>query len=114
MQPFSYNTLRPCPIIDHPRIMRTSLKRWGAYPTHDGAEKTFTELSKGLDGYSREVEERLTPVWEREYDWAKRWMEIMDHPPERVKARKRAYYARMARMQESAVGNAACPLKSVD
>ena len=23
----------------------------------------------------------LAPVWEEEYDWAKRWMEVMDHPP---------------------------------
>jgi len=34
------------------------------------------------------------PIWEREYAWAQRWMEVMDHPPEKVKARKRAYHAR--------------------
>ena len=104
MQPFSYNTLRPCPIIDHPKIMRTSLRRWNAYPTHEEAEKTFTELSKGLDDYAREVEELYAPIWEQDYNWAKRWMEVMDHPPERVTARKRAYYARRDKIQASSSG----------
>jgi MoaA/NifB/PqqE/SkfB family radical SAM enzyme len=102
MQPFNYNTLRPCPIIDHPNIMRSALKRWEAYPTHEGAEKTFTdpELTAGLDRYSREVEEMFTPIWEKEYGWAEKWMEIMDHPPEKIQARKRAYDARRERKKE--------------
>ena len=91
MQPFSYNTLRPCPIIDHPQIMRMALKKWGAYPTHDGAEKTFTELSDGLDEYATEVEEIYKSVWEQDYAWAERWMTLMDHPPERIKTRKAGY-----------------------
>lgn len=97
MQPFSYNTLRPCPIIDHPKVMRTALRRWGAYPTHEGAEITFTDLGAGLDKYARAVEEFYGPVWEQEYDWAKKWMLVMDHPPEKLKARERAYYARQER-----------------
>ena len=101
MQPFSYNTLRPCPIIDHPSIMRSALKRWNAYPTHEGAEKTFTDLGEGLDEYAREVEELYGPVWEQEYGWAKRWMELMDHPPEKLRARKRAYYAKQERVKQT-------------
>jgi MoaA/NifB/PqqE/SkfB family radical SAM enzyme len=91
MQPFSYNTLRPCPIIDHPRIMRMALKKWGAYPTHEGAEKTFTELKDGLDEYATEVEELYKSIWEQDYAWAEKWMTLMDHPPERIKARKAGY-----------------------
>lgn len=104
MQPFSYNTPRPCPIIDHPKIMRTAIKTWGAYPTHEGAEKTFTdaELRKGLDSYALEVEELYAPVWDREYGWAEKWMEVMDHPPEKVEARRRAYQARRKRMESPA------------
>lgn len=91
MQPFSYNTLRPCPVIDHPEAMRTALKKWGAYPTHEGAEKTFTELSGGLDEYAAGVEEICRPIWENEYAWAEKWMTVMDHPPEKIKARKEEY-----------------------
>ena len=102
MQPFSYNTLLPCPIIDHPKIMRTALQRWGAYPTHEGAERTFNDpqLSEGLDNYSREVEEIFAPIWEKEYNWAEKWMQVMDHPPEKIQARKRAYSARKEREKE--------------
>ena len=101
MQPFSYNTLRPCPIIDHPAIMRSALKRWSAYPTHEGAERTFTELAGGLDEYGRQVEELFAPIWQNEYEWARKWMTVMDHPPERLKARERAYRARRRRMEPS-------------
>jgi MoaA/NifB/PqqE/SkfB family radical SAM enzyme len=91
MQPFSYNTLRPCPIIDHPQIMRMALKKWGAYPTHEGAEKTFTELSDGLDEYATEIKELYKSIWEQDYTWAEKWMTVMDHPPERIKTRKAGY-----------------------
>ena len=105
MQPFSYNTLLPCPIIDHPKIMRNALQRWGAYPTHEEAERTFTdpELMEGLDKYSREVEELFTPIWEKEYGWAEKWMGVMDHPPEKIYARKRAYSARKEREKEEVI-----------
>ncbi|MBE0479690.1 MAG: radical SAM protein [Dehalococcoidia bacterium] len=98
MQPFSYNALRPCPIIDHPGVMRSALKRWDVYPTHEGAGKTFNELREGLDEYSREVERIYDPIWEKEYSWGEEWMKVMDHPPEKVKARKRAYQARKRRV----------------
>ena len=99
MQPFSYNTLRPCPIIDYPGIMRRALKLWNAYPTHEGAERIFTEMGEHLDRYAREVEELYAPVWEEEYDWAKSWMEVMDHPPEKVMTRKKAYYAQKEKVR---------------
>ncbi len=46
-----------------------------------------------------EVEELFTPIWEKEYGWAERWMEIMDHPPEKIQARRRAYQARKKRLE---------------
>jgi MoaA/NifB/PqqE/SkfB family radical SAM enzyme len=100
-QPFSYNTLCPCPIIDHPEIMRSAVKKWGAYPTHEGAEKTYNELSQGLDRYAAEMEALYAPIWEEEYaSWAGKWMEVMDHPPEKVKERKEAYYSRRGKSEE--------------
>jgi hypothetical protein len=102
MQPFSHNTLRPCPIIGHPKVVRTALERYNAYPAHEGAERTFAELADGLDEYSREVEDLYTPIWEQEYVSAQKWMEAMDHPPEKCQARKRAYYARRDKMMTAA------------
>lgn len=106
MQPFGYNTLRPCPIIDHPEVMRSAIEKYRAYPTHEGAEKTYTELSAGLDKYAAEVEAVFTPVWEEEYmSWADKWMQVMDHPPERVKARKEAYYAKKTKARSPEVAS---------
>jgi hypothetical protein len=44
-----------------------------------------------------------TPIWEKEYGWAEKWMEVMDHPPEEIQARKRAYYAKKEREKEQGV-----------
>ena len=74
MQPFYYNTLRPCPIIDQPKILRLAVKRWGAYPTHEGTESLLEgEIAAGLDRYTAGVKEVMMPVWEQEYAyWAER------------------------------------------
>ncbi len=95
MQPFCYNTLRPCPIIDHPEIIRTAIKKYGAYPTHEGAESLFSEqIVCGLRRYAEGVKRIFDPVWEQEYEgkWAARWMEIADFPTGRVATRRRGYY----------------------
>ncbi|MDO8490862.1 MAG: radical SAM protein [Dehalococcoidia bacterium] len=99
MQPFSHNTLRPCPIIDHPKIMRNAIKKWGAYPTHEGAESTFTVCSQGLDEYSGKVGELYDGIWEKEYQgWAGKWLETAGYPAERLEARKKAYKAHVDRV----------------
>ena len=104
MQPFSYNTLRPCPIIDHPDIMRTALKKWGAYPTHEGAEATFTgKVAECLDQYAAQVEELYAPIFENEYqEWADKWLRAMDHPLEKVEQRKKGYQAHLDKMKKPA------------
>jgi MoaA/NifB/PqqE/SkfB family radical SAM enzyme len=75
MQPFGKNLLRPCPIIDHPGIMKRAVERNGAYPTHDGAETILNELQPGLHAYSHSVREVLEPIWQEEMPWAHRWLE---------------------------------------
>lgn len=94
MQPFSYNTLRPCPIIDQPGIMRMALKEWGAYPTHEGAEATFTgEIASGLDRYATEIEELYDSIWDEEYEsWAGKWMEMMEYAEGRIDTKRAEYY----------------------
>ncbi len=95
MQPFCYNTLRPCPIIDHPKVIRLAIKKYGAHPTHEGAESLFSEeITCGLDRYAEEVKHIFDPVWEQEYEkqWAAKWEELTDFPPERVETRKKGYY----------------------
>ena len=94
MQPFSYNTLRPCPVIDHPRIMRTVIRLYGARPTHEGAESLLDgEIARGLDEYAEKVKELYDPIWEKEYEeWAGKWEEKAEFPPGRIETRRKGYY----------------------
>ncbi|TAK36032.1 MAG: radical SAM protein [Chloroflexota bacterium] len=68
--PYGNNLLRPCPIIDHPRALRGLVKKFGAYPTHDGAETIVEDLAEHLDNYSEEVRRIYDPIWKEEYGWA--------------------------------------------
>jgi MoaA/NifB/PqqE/SkfB family radical SAM enzyme len=94
MQPFCYNTLRPCPIIDHPKAIRLAISKYGAQPTHEGAESLLSgEIAEGLDRYAQGVKEIMDPVWDEEYarQWGERWNALMDFPEGRVETRKRGY-----------------------
>lgn len=73
MQPFCYNDLHPCMLIDHPEVIKRLVKRYGANPTHKGAESLVNELNGPLLEYSRKVEEIYHEVWNTEYQWVKSW-----------------------------------------
>jgi len=69
--PFGRNLLRPCPIIDHPQVLRGLVRKCGARPTHDGAEAILEgETATFLDDYSKELAEIYDPIWAKEYRWA--------------------------------------------
>ena len=93
-QPFCYNTLRPCPMIDHPHEMWSIIQQQGARPTHNGAEKMFTTFAPEMKNYSDRVAEILDDVWDNEdyHEWAANWMKrILRINPERVEARRKEY-----------------------
>jgi MoaA/NifB/PqqE/SkfB family radical SAM enzyme len=75
MQPFGRNLLRPCPLIDHPNVMKRAVERNHAYPTHEGADLMFTELNPSLHAYAAGVRDKLNPIWENEMPWAHKWLE---------------------------------------
>ncbi len=92
-QPFSYNTLRPCPMIDHSQTMWNIIQQHEAKPTHPGAEKMFTTFAPEMKQYSDRVAEIMDEVWDSEsyYDWAARWMTMIDLPLEQIERRHREY-----------------------
>ena len=48
--PYSKNYLMPCPIIDHPHVLREVVKESGAHPTHADAENLINgEIASHLD-----------------------------------------------------------------
>lgn len=74
-QPFGCNLLRPCPIIDHPDILRKAVCEHGAYATHEGAASVLTDLADGLNEYAQDMERVSDPDWEEEYQWAQDWLD---------------------------------------
>jgi len=72
--PYGRNLLRPCPIIDHPQVLRGLVKKFGARPTHEGAEEILTgRVAEHLDNYSAELAKVYDPIWAREYRWVARF-----------------------------------------
>lgn len=100
-QPFSFNTLRPCPMIDHPSVMWNMIQQYGAKATHSGAEKMFTTFAGDMERYASRVQEIMDDVWDNEdyHDWAARWMTVCGHPMERLEDRRREYEASRNRVK---------------
>lgn len=49
-QPFHRNLLAPCPIIDHPQMLRDMVAEAGARPTHSGADDIMRDdVARALD-----------------------------------------------------------------
>jgi MoaA/NifB/PqqE/SkfB family radical SAM enzyme len=69
--PYGNNLLRPCPIIDRPKVLRGLVRKFGAYATHDGGETIVgEEIGKFLDNYAEELAKIYDDVWAKEYRWA--------------------------------------------
>jgi MoaA/NifB/PqqE/SkfB family radical SAM enzyme len=91
--PFSYNTLRPCPILDHHQAVWEIIQKHGARPTHEGAEKMFTTLAPQMREYSEGVRKIMDDVWDNEdyHEWAPVWGSMCGIPAERFEQRRRQY-----------------------
>jgi MoaA/NifB/PqqE/SkfB family radical SAM enzyme len=92
-QPFCYNTLRPCPMIDHPQTMWRIIQEHGAKPTHDGAEVMFTRLSDELKAYAEGVQEVMDHAWKNEgySGWAAKWMHYCGPSEAQIEGRRREF-----------------------
>jgi hypothetical protein len=51
--PYDGNLLRPCMLIDRPWVFRKYAQKYGARPTHPGAETLVGELADALDRKAR-------------------------------------------------------------
>lgn len=72
-QPFGHNFLRPCPICDHPEMLRKFVKETGARPTHPDADCLINEFAPQLDAYAAAMARKYGKVWQEEYDWQRWW-----------------------------------------
>lgn len=92
-QPFGYNTLLPCPMIDHPGKMWSIIQETGARATHEGAERIFTDLAGDIKDYSERVGRLMDEVWYRERyaGWAGHWTGLCGVPPARLETRRHEF-----------------------
>jgi MoaA/NifB/PqqE/SkfB family radical SAM enzyme len=63
-QPFSQNLLMPCPLIDHPYVIRELCQVCKISPTHPGARTLIEDLKEPLDQYSQKVHQIYDQVWQ--------------------------------------------------
>ncbi len=66
--PYCDNYLRPCMLIDHPALLREFVTRFGAKPTHPGADAILGELRDDLDRYAAEYAEIADAEWYTQYE----------------------------------------------
>jgi MoaA/NifB/PqqE/SkfB family radical SAM enzyme len=85
-QPFSHNTLLPCPIIDHPDTLWNLIQEHGARPTHEGAEKMFTSLAPNVRAYGENVRRKMDDAWDNDgyQSWAPSWARLCGFPQDRL------------------------------
>ena len=57
--------LRPCLVIDHPALFREIVTRYGARPTHPGADALLGDLKDDLDRYASAYGELADREWNR-------------------------------------------------
>jgi len=63
-QPFDSNLRRPCPIIDHPEILREMVHESGAHPTELGSgEETVDEFASRMKTYAFEWGRLADAIW---------------------------------------------------
>ncbi len=80
-QPYDNNLMRPCMLIDVPETLREVVEKYGARPSHDGADSITTSLKQEVDTYAQAFKELADEIWERDY---KGTIYYKDYKAERV------------------------------
>jgi len=83
------NTLRPCPIIDRPNILRKAVAKFHPMPSQPGFDALlYGDTAKALDEYAVELKRVFDPVWEErvkmETAWARQVRPDAPLPPQEM------------------------------
>ncbi len=63
--PYDDNLYRPCMLVDHPEVGREMALNHGAYFTHEGADRIFTNLADEMDEFAESYKPFADPAWQK-------------------------------------------------
>jgi MoaA/NifB/PqqE/SkfB family radical SAM enzyme len=63
------NLMTPCAVIDNPEILREAVKKYNAFPSHEGSDAVINDpkVVEFIDNYSKEFKKLTDPIWEKEF-----------------------------------------------
>ncbi len=62
-QPFNRNHLRPCPMLENPKLLREMVERSGAHGTNEESDESVEHLCSKCDDYAKEWGPVADEVW---------------------------------------------------
>lgn len=62
-QPFNRNHLRPCPMLENPKMLREMVERTGAHGTNEESEETVEHLCAKCDDYAKTWGPEADRLW---------------------------------------------------
>lgn len=62
-QPFNKNHLRPCPMLENPKLLREMVNRSGAHGTNEESEESVEHLCAKCDAYAEAWEKPAEELW---------------------------------------------------
>jgi MoaA/NifB/PqqE/SkfB family radical SAM enzyme len=65
-QPFNRNHLRPCPMLENPKLLREMVERSGAHGTNSESEETADQLCSKCDEYAESWAPVADEIWASE------------------------------------------------
>ncbi|MCX6090563.1 MAG: radical SAM protein [Candidatus Atribacteria bacterium] len=94
-QPYDNNLMRPCMLIDVPESLRQAVEKYGARPSHEGADTIIHELKDDIDKYSAAYKKLADDFWENNYkgtiyykDYRTERKEYIDNLQEKVEKKE--------------------------
>ena len=80
-------------MIDHPETLWKLINEHGARPTHEGAEKMFTELAPQVAEYGERVRQKMGDAWDNDdyASWAPAWANLCGISAEKLEKRRIEY-----------------------
>ena len=76
-QPFNKNHLRPCPMLENPKLLRKMVERSGAHGTNEESEESVEHLCSKCDEYASKWGPVADEIWNSETHQKKKYENYM-------------------------------------